>query len=79
MHRIARAVGVDYRRYNACNFACLRRAQNMTALGIVKVFDVGAHDGGYPGGGTSGFQQQPIGPILAGPSLEEPCYLSSVM
>ena len=47
MHRIARAVGVDYRRYNACNFACLRRAQNMTALGIVKVFDVGAHDGGY--------------------------------
>jgi len=46
-HHIARAVGVDYRRYNACNFACLRRARNLSTLGIRKVFDVGAHDGGY--------------------------------
>ena len=46
-HYIARAVGVDYRRYNACNFACLRRAHVLSILGIREVFDVGAHDGGY--------------------------------
>lgn len=46
-HRIARAVGVDYRRYDARNFVCLRRAQVMSTLGIRSVFDVGAHDGGY--------------------------------
>ena len=46
-HRIAHAVGVDYRRYNASNVACLRRKHHMTALKIQKVFDIGAHDGGY--------------------------------
>lgn len=46
-HRIARAIGVDYQRYDARNFACLRRAHVMSALGVHNVLDVGAHDGGY--------------------------------
>jgi FkbM family methyltransferase len=46
-HNIARAVGLDYRRYDPFNFVCLRRAHFMSVLGVRKVLDVGAHIGGY--------------------------------
>ena len=69
-HRIARALGVDYRRYDARNFVSLRRAHNMSALGIRSVFDVGAHDGGY---GRELREHGYLGTVVSFEPLAAPC------